>query len=464
MRDAPRREGLIVIGAGPAGRGVASRTANVMSVAIVDNDAAALECELPETVRKVHGDGSSLLVLREAGVETVHAVMAASNRDDVNVEASRLAVMSGVPEVFCRLTDGARAEEVRAIGARPVTAEMALVGALTARLPGVAVTTSEVGIGEGEILQVRVMPGSLVIGRPLREIATREYLVGAIYRDGELVVPHGDTTVHAGDQVLLVGNPETLRAIADYYRLGAARFPMQFGRSLVVWGGGEDEGVAKEARWLAEVSAIQSVFHVTPVGTTDGTPDWGQRLPLAAGEIGLEALRAVHPAAYVIPPPSRGLMAAPSWALSLLLDRARSPIVMARGTAPWRRILVPVTDTETALRGLELAVDVARVVDARITALHVSQPRFLAGSRGEERRDAVERQVEEIMRLYDLEFDIRLEEGNSIRQAADVASEHQLVVAARRPGQADTYFRPDVGLRIALAAPCSSLLHNVPAG
>ncbi len=433
-----------------------------MSVTLIDKDPDPVTADLPAEIRVVNGDATSILVLREAGTAHAYALLAATSEDDANIEASRLAVELGVPEVLCRLTDVGRVEEVRAIGARPVTGVMALIGSLTASLPGVAVTTSEVGLGEGEILQVRVMPGSLVIGRPLHEIATREYLVAAIYRDGELVVPHGDTLVEAGDQVLLVGDPITLRAIADYYRLGAAQFPMQFGRSLVVWDPkGDNENVSREARWLGEVGRISNIYNAVPLGAKDRTPDWCRPLPVGGWERGIDPLAAVHPATYVIAPAKTGLFAPPSRGLSVLLDRARSPILMARGTAPWKRILVPVTDSPTSWRGLELAVDIARLVDAKITAVHVTQPKFLGGSLGQERRDAVERQVEEVARLYNLNFEVRVAEGNSIRVATTMAKEHDLLVAARRPGQKDSYFSPDVGLRIASAAACSSILHNV---
>ncbi len=110
---------------------------------------------------------------------------------------------------------------------------------------------------------------------------------------------------------------------------------------------------------------------------------------------------------------------------------------------------------------LELAVDIARLMDAKITALHVPQPRFLGGDTGDARTVAVVKSIEDIARLYGLHFEVQVQEGNSIRTTAKVAEEHQLVVAARRRNQPDSYFAPDVGLRIALAAPCSSVLLSV---
>ncbi len=460
----PQRTGVIVAADGRTGLALARRTAAVMTVTLVVPIAFEMEpCEELARVRVVRGDVTSMLVLREAGIFGVHALVAASQRDEVNMEASRLAVEAGVPDVVCRLADAELSDDVMALGAHPVTADMAMAGTLASLLPGVVTTTSEVGLGEGEILQVRVMPGSLVIGRPLHEIATRAFLVAAIYRDGELVVPHGDTCVEAGDQVLLVGSPDTLRAIADYFRLGAARFPRQFGQSIVLWNPRNDPAVEEETNALVEASQCGRVFHVVRTAE-DRVVDWASELPLRALLANpLAPAGDVSPGLFILPPPTRGPFGrfGKLGPMGQLLDRARSPLLLARGSAPYERILVPVTDTPTSWRGLELAVDIARTTGARITALHASQPRFIGGSVGAERTRMVEDSARQIARLYKLEFDVVVEEDNPIRSAVRLAADHDLVVAARNLRQKDTYFRPDIGLRIALAAPCSTVLLTV---
>lgn len=469
-----RRVGVVVVGAGPTGLEVVRRTSKVTAVTLVDKAFSESQWRLEsDGVRLIEGDASSALVLRDAGAAEAYALLAATSEDEANIEACRLAVEFGVPEVICRITDPKNGARATAVGAQPVTSAVAMAGALTARLPGVVTTTSEVGMGEGEILQVRVMAGSLVIGRPLADIATREFLVAAIYRDGALVVPHGDTTVLEGDQVLLVGDPDTLRAIADYFRLGAAQFPRQFGYSMVLWDEGGDKRLCAEAEWLADVSRIDSCYRLeepsssVPEAITGDCAavleDRWKPLSLSAPPADpFEPVADVHPALYIVAPPRTGLFNSRSLGtLGALLDRSSSPILIARGSAPYRRILVPVTDSPTSWRGLELAVDIARLMDAKITALHVPQPRFLGGDTGDARTAAVVKNIEDIARLYGLHFEVQVQEGNSIRTTARVAQEHQLVVAARQRNQPDSYFAPDVGLRIALAAPCSAVLLSV---
>ncbi len=463
------RHGLIVVGAGGTGVGVVEQTAHAMQVTLIDKDRPAdeLSDELPGA-RCIHGDGTSLLVLREAGVERAYALVAATSEDRVNIEACRLAVECGVPSVFCRLHDPSLRARVLAVGALPVTVQQALAGAITSRLPGVVVTTSEVGLGQGEILQVRVTAGSLAIGHALKDIGTREFLVAAIYRRGELVVPHGDTVVEADDQVLLVGLPDTLRAVAEYFRVGTAQFPMQFGRTIVVWDRSREDSVLEEASWLLEHTRVEGGLHrVTGDDAATADPITSQvqlkSLDLDLNQSGHFArLNAIHPGLYVVRAPwKRVFQRRGMRPIRRLLKKAQAPMLISRGTAPYRRVLAPIGDSETSWVGVELAIDVARQLDATVTLLHVRAPQFVAGDQGGERALRIRRQAEDIARLYNLDIQVVEVEGNPIRQAREVAADHQLCVVARRRGQSDTYLRPDVGLRIALGVPCSSMLLSV---
>ncbi len=460
------RHGLIVVGAGGTGRGIVEQTAHAMQVSLIDKTHAKedLSEKLPGA-RCIHGDGTSLLVLREAGVERAYALVAATSDDRVNIEACRLAVECGVPSVFCRLKDPSLRARVLAVGAFPVTEQQALAGAITSRLPGVVNTTSEVGLGQGEILQVRVTAGSLAIGHALKDIGTREFLVAAIYRGGELVVPHGDTVVHADDQVLLVGLPDTLRAVAEYFRVGTAQFPMQFGRAIVVWDRSRQEGVLAEADWLREHTRVEGGLHrVTGDDAIQEEPIVSRvevrSLDLDLNQTGQFArLHAVHPGLYVVRAPWQRLFQRRGMRpIRRLLKKAHAPVLISRGTAPYRRILAPIGDSETAWVGVELAIDVARQLDASVTLLHVRAPQFVGGDSAGERALRIRRQAEDIARLYKLDIQVLEVEGNPIREAREVARDHQLCVVARRRGQGNTYLRPDVGLRIALDVPCSSML------
>jgi Trk K+ transport system NAD-binding subunit len=468
-RDATSRHGLIVVGAGGAGLGVVEQTVHSMSVTLIDKERRRedLAREVPGA-RCIHGDGTSLLVLRDAGVDAAYALVAATSDDAVNIEACRLAVSCGVPTVFCRLHDPALRARVLAVGAIPVTVQQALSRAIISQLPGIAVTTSEVGLGQGEILQVRVTAGSLAIGHTLKEIGTREFLVAAIYRRGTLVVPHGDTVVEADDQVLLVGPPDTLRAVAEYFRVGTAQFPLQYGRNIVVWDRSRTHEVLAEAQWVKENTRVEGgLYRVSGDDPADAGP---LTCPFDVLPLNLDlresaqfaGLDSIHPGLYVVRAPfRRWLQRCGMTPIRPLLANAKAPILMARGTVPYRRILAPIGDSDTAWVGVELAIDVARQLDATVTFLHARPPQFVAGAQGEERSVRILKQAEDIARRYNIDIHVREVEGNPIKQAQKAALDHQLCIVARRREQQNSYLRPDVGLRIALGVSCSSLLLSI---
>lgn len=448
---------------------VAQRTARVLPVTVLDKNLSI--DALPEPLqgaRFIRGDATSLLVLREAGVHDAYALIAATSEDDANIEACRLAVECGVPEVLCRLTDPSRSGEAVAVGAQIVTGHHAMAGALTAQLPGVVVTTSEVGLGQGDILQVRVLAGSPVVGNTIKDVATREYLVAAIYREGELVVPHGDTIIEAGDQVLLVGRPDTLRAVAEYFRLGGAQFPHQFGRAIIVWDPAltADPAVYEEARWIREITGTADYLRAaSPQSPEAKVEPWPVELGVApgrAGRVALSAMKGVlaaNPGIFVVPPASQRLFRERGMrALRSLLDVAPSPLLIARGSHPYRRILVAVSASASSWRGLELALDIARLLDAEITAVHVAPPGFIGGDKAAESAGRIGERVKQLGRLYDVPIEFRLIEGNPIHKVLALCANSQLLVVARARHQSDSYIQPDVGLRMALGARCSAML------
>jgi len=462
------RRGVIVLGAGVTGTDVIRRLVHVLPVTAIDLEIDPGNPPLGfDNVRLIRGDGTSRLVLNEAQLGSARAFIATTYDDDVNFEAARLAVAAHVPEVICRLNDPSREAEALSVGARPVSSANAMASALVSRIPGVVTTTSEVGLGQGDILQVRVLPGSPVVGNQIRHVATREYLVGAIYRDGKLVVPHGDTVIEAGDQVLLVGEPSTLGAVAEYFRLGGAQFPHQFGQSVVIWAREEEARVYDEARWIRGVTKTSTLLRVAPPDAPDGTSEpWpvpllasGTRPDGSASPEGLAKVEAARPGLYVIEPPVRTLFGDSRRApLRSLIDVAQAPILLARGTFPYERILVAVTESASSWRGLELAVDIARLLGSRITAVHVTPPRFIGGDRAQEVAERVKSRVGELGRLFEVDIDCQLVEGNPVREVGKLAESHQLLVVARGRAQSNTYLEPDVGLRMVLGCACSAIV------
>ena len=96
----PTRRRVIIVGAGQTGRALARTLSDSWDIAVLDTDAERLERlerELPERdVRLFQKDGTSLLNLKEAGLDGAEWLAAVTNKDEINAEACRVA--SSIPD------------------------------------------------------------------------------------------------------------------------------------------------------------------------------------------------------------------------------------------------------------------------------------------------------------------------------------------------------------------------------
>ena len=104
----------ILVGAGDLGCELLKRIGDSWVVTVVDQDPKRLAAaQQVRSVPVVEGDGSSRVVLKRAGLERAAAVIAATNDDETNLEATRLASEAGVHRIISRVNDPSRASEFR---------------------------------------------------------------------------------------------------------------------------------------------------------------------------------------------------------------------------------------------------------------------------------------------------------------------------------------------------------------
>ena len=85
-----------------------------------------------------------------------------------------------------------------------------------------------------------ILNSSAARGQSLKEMHPKSWLVAAIYRNGNLLVPHGDTIIRAGDEVVVVGEPDVLDRELCFLQGGQILFPSQYGKRIGVIDGEND--------------------------------------------------------------------------------------------------------------------------------------------------------------------------------------------------------------------------------
>ena len=99
-------------------------------------------------------------------------------------------------------------------------------------LPSVPVVAQNVGLGEGEIMEVLVPFGSTFAYRHVGSIPQVKWRIAAIYREKKLILPNNATMIRPQDTLLLIGRPQVLINIYQRVQNRAGMFPEPFGRNL----------------------------------------------------------------------------------------------------------------------------------------------------------------------------------------------------------------------------------------
>jgi trk system potassium uptake protein TrkA len=201
---------VIIVGGGKTGSQLASQLLNEgYKVRLIEDRPAILErlkAELPVGVI-VAGDGSSPSVLEAAGIEEAQVLAVVTGEDETNLVVTTLARFEfGVPRIIARvnnpknawLFDSEMGVDVALnqsdILAKLIAEEMSL---------GDMITLLKLRKGEYAIVEEKVHPNALVVGKTLREINLPPNCVFvAVIRKGQLIVPKGDTVLEPVDEVI----------------------------------------------------------------------------------------------------------------------------------------------------------------------------------------------------------------------------------------------------------------------
>ena len=489
----PTREmRVIIVGAGSVGCELASRVSTRHQVLLLDHrldclpekgsprepDEALSELgTLPGTVC-VRGDGTSRLVLSKLFVDDWPcALVAVTGSDETNIEAGRLAVELGFVPVVGLSHDISHLEAYREARITPLDRSKLLVDEVERALhfQGAVVPTN-IGLGAGELVEIRLQRSSPILHTPLRQLSLQQWRVAAIFRGKELIVPTGTSTLEVDDRVLLVGDPKILATVTEYLRRGTPQFPQPFGPNVAVLEYEDTNGrLLEEARKLACNCNVAHLARGIPGASVDETPAEENEEPLTCAIGGCEItvttfdlpepgnpqlaarLARQRPGAVFVAPVRNSRMASilgVQRSDSRICDATRAPIVFARDSSPYQRILLPVSASTVNLQGAEMAIDLARRLGAALTAVNVDLPRYVSGlSEADIHGEVVP--IRRLAELYEVPLEYRHHRGNPVKCVLSEAESADLVVVVRRYRRRDSFFDPDVALRIAREAACS---------
>ncbi len=238
---------IFIVGAGEVGKHLCEQLSiEKHEVVLVDRDAERLrKVERELNIMTVQGNGASARVLEQAGVDKADLFIAVTDFDEVNLISCILAQQYGVRRRVARVKN----EDYRAIVSplsehqlgidliinpdQAMAEEILKISALSEAFEMV-----DFAHGEVVVLGYHIREGNPLCGVSLAQLrdlrGLYDFLVVAIVRDGNTLIPRGNDEIRSGDRIYVALNRQDMAAVEDL--LG---FKSAAPKKVFIIGGGE---------------------------------------------------------------------------------------------------------------------------------------------------------------------------------------------------------------------------------
>lgn len=165
-------------------------------------------------------------------MEFIQVIIAMENQNDVEITIKNIRAIKKQLRVIVLNLWRMESEDN---GVVLLNANEILSSRLLDYLPNVPVIAQNVGIGEGEIMEVLVPFGSSFIYRHVGVIEQKNWRIAGIYRNRKLIIPTRRTMIHPNDLLLLIGEPVVLKSVYRAIKRELGQFPEPFGSNILLF-------------------------------------------------------------------------------------------------------------------------------------------------------------------------------------------------------------------------------------
>ncbi len=207
---------VAIAGAGNVGTSIASDLHEAGHEVLIIEQDSALVARLRHTIDIVwfEGDACEVSTLQRAGLANADVVVAATGDDEDNLVVSLLAKMEfAVPRVVARVNHPKNQwlfNETWGVDVSVSTPQMLTALVEEAVSVGTLVRILQLAQGDARLVEVTLADDSPARGMSLVQMEMpRDATIVAVVRDQRVVVPHGDTVLYCGDEVIALVTEES---------------------------------------------------------------------------------------------------------------------------------------------------------------------------------------------------------------------------------------------------------------
>lgn len=224
---------IMIAGGGNIGLRLAQAIENQYSVKIIEQDADRAEV-LSEELNKaivLHGSSSDTELLQSENIDSIDVFIALTNDDEANIMSSLLAKKLGARKVITLITNPAYVDLVQGADIDIAFApQLITIGSLLTHVRrGDMAAVHSLRRGAAEALEIIAhgdSKSSKVVGKRLDDIDLPTGVrIGAIVRDGKVLIAHRDVVINTDDHVVVfLADKAQIPAVEALFQVGLGFF------------------------------------------------------------------------------------------------------------------------------------------------------------------------------------------------------------------------------------------------
>lgn len=465
------KQRLLIVGLSYFGRELLKSFAGTWEVVVLDKDAeriALVQEEFPEVVYQ-NGPADSALTWKKIDLKGIKYIISTLKDVDMNVELCRIirqVLDWEIPIIILTFqkVDEKHFAPYKVMLLNPLTPA---VQAVAKKLDKNLVYAVNIGLEKGELLEVTIRAKSHLVDRKLKYLRPAMWHISALYRNGELLLPDGNSTLNVGDRVVLVGDPKILENVVNILLKGDPQFPLQYGTDIVFPLHGEYSNCIDEAIfWLNSFKAAR--IHFLPIKKNISSllvEKIKKEVTRFKINQTIDMLKKIFSFSL-----NTGILVIPTdnWWLKMICIRqsfkiSSKPFLLSRLSFPYQGVIISFNGPAPGL-AMESGIEIAKLLGVPFRVVYVTLPKEMRG-RDDGNLLRIRRLiVSDFEGIYKKAIDFTIIEGNPVIETLKFITplENYLLVITAKPRATLSLFKPNIPYWVAKRANISTLVIPEP--
>lgn len=215
-------EKIMVVGATRIGMHLSRLLEKEVNIVLIDEDEerCKLASERLLSSLVIHGSGTDDGVLLEEGIGNVDAFIATTSSEEINILSCILAKQYGAKKTIALVDRPELKNMLEGIGIDiAVSPRLATVSGILQHVHRAEMLSlSVLHKGEARIVELKVSAQSKIAGKKLKKAHfPKNTLVGAIVRNGNVIIPRGEDMVNIGDSLIVFARTDTIPSLVKLF-------------------------------------------------------------------------------------------------------------------------------------------------------------------------------------------------------------------------------------------------------